>query len=227
LNICLIPARGGSKRIPRKNIRDFHGKPMIAWSIQIAISSNIFDDIIVSTDDNEIARIARLYGAKVPFMRPSHLADDYTNTSDVIAHACEWATENKMAFNNICCLYATSPFLKSSDLVKAYSFFNTGKWKYVFSIGEHSSSPYRSFEKTENGGVKMLFPEYFTTRSQDLTKTFYDAGMFYIATSKTWKEKSTIFDETSFPYLISSKQIQDIDTQEDWERAELLGSLLL
>ncbi len=225
MTICVIPARGGSKRIPRKNIKDFNGKPMIQWSIEAAFASNIFKTILVSTDDTEIAEIARDLGAEVPFVRPKDLSDDFTNTTDVIAHATRWAIDRGKDSSIVCCLYATSPFVLSSDLQEAYRIISSESWQYVFSASEFSSPIFRSFEKTENGGVKMFYPEHFETRSQDLPKAFFDAGMFYMARGDAWLKGLKIFDHHSYPLIIPSWRVQDIDTPEDWERAVILAKV--
>lgn len=226
MTICIIPARGGSKRIPRKNIKDFNGKPMIQWSIEAAVTSKIFKHIIVSTDDNEIADIAKSCGAEVPFMRPKELSDDYTNTTDVISHATKWAMSSGIDFSNVCCLYATSPFVLPSDLKEANKIISSGNWQYVFSASEFSSPIFRSFEQIKNGGVRMFYPENFEKRSQDLPKALFDAGMFYMAKSEAWLKGLKIFDEHSFPLLIPSWRVQDIDTNEDWERAVLMAKIM-
>ncbi len=181
MTICVIPARGESKRIPRKNIKDFNGKPMIQWSIEAADASNIFNNIFVSTDDDEIAEIAKSLGAEVPFIRPKELSDDYTNTTDVIAHATKWAMSESIDASIVCCLYATSPFVLPADLEEAHKIITSENWQYVFSASEFSSPIFRSFEQIENGGVKMFYPQHFETRSQDLPQALYDAGMFYMA----------------------------------------------
>jgi len=219
MTVCVIPARGGSKRIPGKNIKDFNGKPMIQWSIEAARASNVFDNIIVSTDDEEIAEISNSLGAWVPFRRPKELSDDYTNTTDVIAHATKWCLDQELDAKIVCCLYATSPFVLPSDLVEAHRIIDTENWQYVFSASEYSSPIFRSFEQLESGGVKMFYPEKFETRSQDLPKAFYDAGMFYMAKSEAWLQGLRVFDSHSFPLKIPNWRIQDIDTPEDWERA--------
>jgi pseudaminic acid cytidylyltransferase len=224
--ICVIPARGGSKRIPRKNIKDFNGKPMIQWSIEAAKASGIFNHIIVSTDDDEIAEVARSLGARVPFMRPEELSDDYTNTTDVISHATSWAISEGLDAAIVCCLYATSPFVRYSDLVEAYRIIISEDWQYVFSASEYSLSIFRSFEQIESGGVKMFYPEFFETRSQDLPQALYDAGMFYMATSEAWLQGLKIFEGYSFPLKIPSWRVQDIDTPDDWERAEWMVKVI-
>jgi pseudaminic acid cytidylyltransferase len=223
----VIPARGGSKRIPRKNIKDFHGKPMIAWSIEAAQKASIFSKIIVSTDDNEIADIAKKMGAEVPFVRPRGLSDDYATTGDVMSHACKWMTDNGIKPTVVCCLYPTAPFVEASDLIEGLRLMSSGNWKYVFSVGEYSSPVFRSFEQDATCGVKMLFPEYFETRSQDLPNVYHDAGMFYMGSLNTWIRGVKIFDKHSFPLKIPQWRVQDIDTPDDWDRAEILAASIL
>lgn len=227
MTICVIPARGGSKRIPRKNIKDFHGKPMIAWSIEAAQKASIFSKIIVSTDDNEIADIAKKMGAEVPFVRPRGLSDDYATTGDVMSHACKWMTDNGIKPTVVCCLYPTAPFVEASDLIEGLRLMSSGNWKYVFSVGEYSSPVFRSFEQDATCGVKMLFPEYFETRSQDLPNVYHDAGMFYMGSLNTWIRGVKIFDKHSFPLKIPQWRVQDIDTPDDWDRAEILAASIL
>lgn len=227
MSICIIPARGGSKRIPRKNVKEFCGKPMIAWPIEAAQKSNIFSKIMVSTDDEEIASIAKSMGVEVPFMRPQELADDYASTGDVMAHACRWIVDAGMAPEIICCLYPTAPFVQSSDLEQAQAIIATGNWKYVFTVGEHSSSIFRSFTQDPAGGVKMLFPEYFEIRSQDLETVYHDAGMFYMGMLDAWITGAKMFDRHAFPMKIPSWRVQDIDTPEDWDRAEFRAESIL
>ena len=227
MTICVIPARGGSKRIPRKNIKQFCGKPMIQWSIEAAKKANIFDSIIVSTDDDRIREIAESLGALVPFKRPQELSDDQANTTDVIVHAGSWAKNSGLNAEIICCLYATAPFVQTVDLVKAHSFIMSGGWQFVFSAGEYSSPILRSFKQNQNGGVEMFFPEYFKARSQDLPVALFDAGMFYIGTANAWNSRLKIFDKYSFPLKIPSWRVQDIDTPDDWERAERMAQFLL
>jgi len=223
----VIPARGGSKRIPRKNVKEFYGKPMIQWAIEAAKESNIFDNIIVSTDDDEITQIAKSLDVMVPFKRPSELSDDYTNPTDVIAHACNWAKQAGLKTEIVCCLYATAPFVRTTDLVEAYRVLSTEDWQYVFSVCEYSTPFFRGFEQLKSGGVKMFFPQHYETRSQDLPEALYDAGMFYMARSNAWLNGLKIFDEHSFPLKIPSWRVQDIDTPADWEQAERLAKVLL
>lgn len=220
---CIIPARGGSKRIPKKNIKNFAGKPMIAWSIEAAKASGIFSKIIVSTDDDEIANISKQLGAEVPFIRPQKLSDDYATTTQVMSHACSWLQEKKIPSNEIFCIYATAPFISAHDLYKAYKIIKSSEWDYVFSVGEYSSSVYRSFKQNDSGGVEMIFPHLYQSRSQDLDIVYHDAGMFYVGKIHTWLSEKNMFSSNSFPLKIPSWRVQDIDTIDDWERAEKIA----
>lgn len=227
MTICVIPARGGSKRIPKKNIKSFSGKPMIQWSIEAAQESNIFDQIIVSTDDETIAGISKDLGALVPFKRSKELSDDFTITADVIADASRWAREAGLDAEIVCCLYATAPFIRAADLIEAYRIISARGWQYVFSVAEYSSPIFRSFQQTDTQGIKMFFPEHFETRSQDLPQALYDAGMFYMGRYDAWVKGLRFFDDHSFPLKIPSWRVQDIDTTEDWVRAEQMAKHIL
>ena len=222
MNVAVIPARGGSKRIPRKNIKEFSGKPMIAYSIEVASSSGIFEDIIVSTDSQEIAEISKECGASVPFIRPDELSDDFATTGDVMAHATQWLEENENELNSVCCVYATAPFIQKDDLLNAYEIFNTNKWSYVFSATTFSFPIQRAIKKLDNGGIEMFQPENFYTRSQDLEEGYHDAGQFYFGKSKAWINKEKIFHNNSEIFVLPRWRVQDIDTNEDWENAEKL-----
>lgn len=226
MNICVIPARGASKRIPRKNIKSFNGKPMIAWSIELAQKTKLFDKIIVSTDDDEIASVAKEFGAIVPFVRPAELSDDYSTTTAVMAHAVRWFSEAGFLIDTACCLYATAPFVTISDLTNSFDIMKSGRWSYVFSAGKFSAPIYRSFKVLPEGGVGMLYPEYFDTRSQDHPDIFHDAGMFYWGSTKAWLIGERVFDSHSYPVEIPSARVHDIDTQDDWKRAELMYQVL-
>ncbi len=227
IKIAVIPARGGSKRIPRKNIKPFFGKPMIAWSIEAAKATRIFDHIIVSTDDDEIAEIGRQYGAEVPFTRPSELSDDYTGTTEVIAHATQWFINKGLSVNAVCCIYATAPFVQASDIKKALKEFESDNWLYAFSATDFAAPIFRSFEIDSNGGTKMFFPEHFETRSQDLPDAMHDAGQFYWGKANAWIKGKRIFDSHSKPVLIPRWRVQDIDTEADWERAQHLAESII
>jgi N-acylneuraminate cytidylyltransferase len=226
LKIAVIPARGGSKRIPRKNIKDFYGKPMIAWSIEAAQNSGLFDHIIVSTDDDEIADIAKQFGASVPFMRPIDLSDDYTGTIEVIAHATQWALDQNWVIDAVCCIYATAPFIQADDIQGAYEALKSGTWSYSFTVTDFPAPIFRSFKMNEQGGLEMFYPEHFETRSQDLPEALHDAGQFYWGKPEAWIKGKRIFDEHSKPFLIPRWRVQDIDTPEDWKRAVLLAHTL-
>ena len=222
MNICIIPARGGSKRIPRKNIRLFCGKPMISWSIAAAIESRCFDHVAVSTEDEEVAEIARLWGAEVPFKRPLELADDHSPTNVVIAHAIEWFVSQGQAPENVCCLYATAPFATGSDLRRGLSVLETSECDYAFSVTSYPFPIQRAVRITKSCRVEMFNSEYSNTRSQDLEEAYHDAGQFYWGKSKAWQDKCQIFGRASVPVLIPRYRVQDIDTHEDWIRAEWL-----
>ena len=227
MNVAIIPARGGSKRIPRKNIRDFCGKPMIAWSIAAARDSGLFEHIIVSTDDREIAEVARTHGAEAPFLRPDRLADDHAGTTEVIAHATAWLLEQQMAVEAVCCLYATAPFVRAEDMKQGLEVLTTGAWAYTFTATEFASPVFRSFRlASQGGGVEMLFPEHFTSRSQDLPVALHDAGQFYWGRPDAWLAQKQLFDRHSCPIIIPRWRVQDIDTEDDWRRAELLWNVI-
>jgi len=222
MNICVIPARGGSKRIPRKNIKEFNGKPIIAYSIEAALKSNCFDQVIVSTDDDEIAEVAKKYGAQVPFLRPDELSDDYTGTIPVIKHAIEWMDDNKNSVENVCCLYATAPFIQPQTISQAYQQLNNLKADYCFSVTSFVFPIQRAIKIVEKNKVSMFYPEHFNTRSQDLEEAYHDAGQFYWGKAQAFKDELPIFTEVATPYILPRYLVQDIDTPEDWIRAEAM-----
>jgi pseudaminic acid cytidylyltransferase len=225
IRIAVIPARGGSKRIPRKNVKEFCGKPMIAWPIEAARASGIFDRVIVSTDDPEIAAVAASLGAEVPFMRPAELADDHAGTTEVVAHATAWAVNQQSNIAEVCCIYATAPFVEPDDLRRGLSVLKSGAWHYAFSATEFPAPIFRAFRLLTAGGVQMFFPEHLSTRSQDLPVALYDAGQFYWGTTQAWLQKAAVFSEHSAAVLIPRSRSQDIDTPADWEFAEALFRL--
>lgn len=224
MQLAVIPARGGSKRIPRKNIKMFHGQPMIAWSIQAAIDSGCFDEVWVSTDDEEIAAIAQAYGAKVPFLRPVHLSDDFATTADVMSHAVEeFGKINHTLPDYICCLYATAPFVTKADLVQGLEKIkNNSNLNYVFSATTYPFPIQRAIKLNADDAVEMFSPQYFNSRSQDLEEAWHDAGQFYWGTAEAWLNKAMIFASQSSVVELPRFRVQDIDTQEDWDRAEWL-----
>jgi N-acylneuraminate cytidylyltransferase len=221
----VIPARGGSKRIPRKNVKNFCGKPMIGWPIAAALASGIFERVIVSTDDPEIAAIALSLGAEVPFMRPAELANDDAGTTEVVAHATQWALNQQLQVSEVCCIYATAAFVEPEDLRRGLSALESGAWCYAFSATEFPAPIFRAFRALSAGGVRMFFPEHMSTRSQDLPPALHDAGQFYWGTKQAWLDMSPIFSEHSLAVLIPRTRSQDIDTPEDWEFAEALFRL--
>ncbi|MBC7617631.1 MAG: pseudaminic acid cytidylyltransferase [Candidatus Saccharibacteria bacterium] len=220
MRLAVIPARGGSKRIPRKNIKPFFGKPVIAWSIEAALQSGCFDEAIVSTDDAEIADIARQWGAKVPFMRPVALADDYTGTIPVVRHAIEWFQQEGSPPTEVCCIYATAPFVRSEDLRRGLDLLLTDDCSYAFSVTSYPFPIQRAIRITDQGRVEMLHPEQFDTRSQDLEEACHDAGQFYWGRAQAWIEERVVFTPDSVPVPLPRHRVQDIDTPEDWLRAE-------
>ncbi|TMP05567.1 pseudaminic acid cytidylyltransferase [Pseudoalteromonas sp. S3178] len=222
MNIAIIPARGGSKRIPRKNIKEFHGKPMIAYSIGAALNSGCFDKVIVSTDDKEIAEVAIQYGAEVPFMRPANIADDYATTLDVIKHAVEFTDSQNWDVKNVCCIYATAPFLTPEFIQKGLSELTSVDIDYAFSATSFPFPIQRALKLNHEQCVEMFQPEYLNTRSQDLEEAYHDAGQFYWGTVEAFLEKKAIFGSNSKAILLPRKRVQDIDTPEDWDLAEAL-----
>lgn len=222
MKLAIIPARGGSKRIPRKNIKPFCGKPMIAWSIEAALQSGCFDRIIVSTDDAEIAAVARQHGAEVPFMRPAELSDDHTGTIPVIRHAIEWCNQQGQRVELACCLYATAPFVRAEDLLRGLATLQDNDCEYAFSVTSYAFPIQRAVRINADGRVEMFNPEHFNTRSQDLEEAFHDAGQFYWGRSDAWLEGKQIFTPDSLAVMLPRHRVQDIDTPEDWERAEWL-----
>jgi pseudaminic acid cytidylyltransferase len=226
VNVAIIPARGGSKRIPRKNIREFCGKPMIAWSIEAALASNCFDQVVVSTDDEEIAEVARRYGAEVPFLRPPHLADDYAGTIPVIRHAVEALHEQGRSFDLVCCIYATAPLISVDDLRNGLQRLVDTSADYVFPVSSFPSPIQRAYRITEEGVLQMFHPENFSVRSQDLEPAFHDAGQFYWGKSTTWRQGLPIQTGNARPIILPRHRVQDLDTPEDWQRAELLFRLI-
>jgi pseudaminic acid cytidylyltransferase len=218
-SLCVIPARGGSKRIPGKNIRDFCGKPIIAWSIEAARKAACFERIIVSTDDEDVAQVATEWGADVPFVRPSELADDITGTSPVVAHAVETLEQNDGPYDAACCIYATAPFIRLQDIATGLQRIESG-WAFAFPVTDFSAPIFRSFRVLPDGGVEMNFPDHFSIRSQDFETAYHDAGQFYWGTTTAWKTEKVLFGPHSAAIPIPRRYVQDIDTEEDWIIAE-------
>lgn len=222
MNVCVIPARGGSKRIPRKNIKDFCGKPMIAWSIETALNSECFEEVIVSTDDAEIADIALSYGAKVPFIRPSHLSDDYSTTTDVVKHAIQEIIKYHTQVEYICCLYATAPFVKSEFLEKAIQSLQESQSDFALAVTTFDFPIQRALFLDENNCLRANDPKLFMQRSQDLIPYYHDAGQFLCGNKNAWLESSPFLLKKIVPIHIPSYLVQDIDTIDDWKKAEFM-----
>ncbi|HHC7308830.1 TPA: pseudaminic acid cytidylyltransferase [Vibrio campbellii] len=226
MKVAIIPARGGSKRIPRKNIKAFHGKPMIAYSIEAAIASGCFDKVIVSTDDVEIAAVAEAHGAHVPFLRPADISDDYATTMDVMAHAIHWCQDEGWDIDAVCCLYATAPFVLPKDLQQGYALLQGEGVQFAFSATSFPFPIQRAIKLDSEGSVSMFSPENEQVRSQDLEEAYHDAGQFYWGKTRAFLEKYSIFSPHSKAVLLPRNRVQDIDTPEDWELAESLFSVL-
>jgi len=225
-NLCIIPARGGSKRIPRKNIKEFCGKPMIAWSIEAARASKCFDRIIVSTDDDEVADVAKNYGAEVPFTRPSALSDDHATTTAVIAHAIGWQIEHFQAPSYVCCIYATAPFVQADDIKRGLETLKNADAEYAFSVTSYAFPIQRAIRITPEQRVEMFQPEHLETRSQDLEEAWHDAGQFYWGIASAWLESKPVFSKYAIPIPLPRYMVQDIDAPEDWIYAELMMRIL-
>lgn len=223
MSICVIPARGGSKRIPRKNIRDFCGRPMIAWPIRAAIDSGCFERIIVSTDDDEIATLAESLGAEAPFRRDGELADDHTPTVPVIADAIKrLSIEGQIP---VCCLYATAPFVGPSDLVAGLDCLLESGAPYVLSVTTYAFPIQRALRRSAAGTIEMFDPAHSHTRSQDLEEAWHDAGQFYWGLARTWRSGRGVFERSAYGVALPRHRVQDIDTEEDWIRAEQIMRL--
>lgn len=222
MKIAIIPARGGSKRIPRKNIKLFHGKPMIAYSIEAALASGCFDKIIVSTDDQEIADIARQYGAEVPFIRPDDIADDHASTMDVMEHAIDWCEVNGLYAEFVCCIYATAPFITTKSLQNGLTVMETNKFSYAFTATTFPFPIQRAIRRT----AEMFDEHNLTIRSQDLEEAFHDAGQFYWGTPEAFARRKSVFSVDSYLILLPRIMVQDIDSEEDWATAEVMYQVM-
>ncbi len=226
VRIAVIPARGGSKRIPRKNIKPFRGRPILAWSIETARRSELFDRVLVSTDDPEIVDVARAHGAEVPFVRPADLSDDHTGTIEVIAHATRWALDEGWPVAVVCCLYPTAPFVEEGDLVRGLEALESGHWSYAVPLTDFPAPIFRAFREHPDGGLEMFFPEHFETRSQDLPVALHDAGQFYWGRTEAWLRGDRFFERHTHPVVLPRWRVHDIDTPDDWVRAELFHEVL-
>ena len=224
-NLAIIPARGGSKRIPRKNIRDFLGKPIIAYSIETALESGLFEEVMVSTDDKEIAEVAKKYGAKVPFMRSEENADDYATTVDVLVEVLQTFQQQGKDFESGCCIYPTAPLLKPSSLISGYEKLINESFSTVFPVVEFPYPIQRSLKLIGNDKVEMNWPEHIGSRSQDLPMAYHDAGQFYWFNMEELIKEKKLFGENCAAIVLTSSSVQDIDTEEDWKLAEMKAKL--
>lgn len=222
MRVAIIPARGGSKRIPKKNIKLFCGKPMIAWSIEAALNSKCFDKVVVSTDSKEIAEVAKTYGAEVPFIRPDNLADDFTGTIPVTKHAIEWLESQGEIFSEVMCIYPTAPFVQTKIILDAYEQWQTSQANYCFTATNYAAPIQRAFKLTQDKRAEMFSPDLFNERSQDLKEAYHDAGQFYWGKAEAFKRLEPVISKDSSPYLLPRYLVQDIDTPDDWILAELM-----
>lgn len=222
MKLAVIPARGGSKRIPKKNIRSFGDQPMLAYSITAASQSGLFDKIIVSTDDEEIADVAKKYGADVPFMRPETLADDFTGTNAVVKHAIEWHQQHQENPEFVCCIYATAPFLQEKYLRRGYEQLLASNKAFAFSVTHYPFPVQRALRVNEDESVAALYPENRNTRSQDLEEIYHDAGQFYWGRAEAFLKDEVMFSSAALAVKLPPYLVQDIDTEDDWKRAELM-----
>ena len=225
MNVAIIPARGGSKRIPRKNIKMFADKPMIAHAIIAAKASGLFEHVIVSTEDDEIAEIARLWGAETPFKRPINLADDLAPTVPVIAHAVRACLDLGWSVDYACCIYPCSPFISPGDLISTFSEVRVHLADFIYPVTEFAHPMQRAMRRLPTGGMEFLIPESELTRTQDLENTYHDAGQFYWGKANAWLEQKKMHT-AGLGYPIPNWRVVDIDTADDWKRAELLFRIM-
>ena len=223
MNIAIIPARGGSKRIPRKNVRPFYGRPMIAWPIAAAAASGLFDHILVSTEDAEIADVAKQAGAEIPFMRPAELADDHSETTEVVVHALSWAIEAGWPVEAACCIYATAAFVSAEELVEARHQLSA-ECDFAFAAVRYGHPPQRGFLRAADGSPELLQPQHQTTRTQDLPPIYHDSGQFYWGTCDAWMERRPFFGQRTRFVELPAWRAHDIDREDDWTIAERLFS---
>ena len=219
-NLAIIPARGGSKRIPRKNIKEFLGKPIISYSIEAALNSCLFDEVMVSTEDEEIAGIAKDMGAEVPFYRSSDTSSDYATTAEVILEVIEEYRKRGSEFDNICCIYPTAPFVTIEKLVLSMDLLLKEKTESVFPVVKYSYPPQRALIINDNK-MRMRYPENFILRSQDLEYWYHDCGQFYCIKTNSFIQTKSFLTENTIPIVVSELETQDIDSEEDWILAEM------
>jgi len=224
--VAIIPARGGSKRIPGKNIKLFRGRPIISYSLEAAQKAGAFDRILVSTDSEDIATIAREYGAETPFVRPAELADDYTATAPVLLHALQWLTHNGGMVEAFCCIYPAAPFIRAEDIRSGLEKLTTAKAGAVIPVTTFPAPIFRAFTVNEGGWLQMLWPEHELTRSNDLPEAYHDAGQFYWCDAEKFLQEKKIYMDNAMPLILPRYRVQDLDTLEDWSTAELMYEIL-
>jgi len=226
-SVCVIPARGGSKRIPHKNVKDFHGKPMIAYSVEAALHSNLFSEVIVSTDDDKIKEVATKWGARVPFHRPANLSDDHTPLAGVLEHALRYLMiEEKKMIESVCCILATAPFIEVDDLKMGAKILRESKASAVVPVTSFPFPIFRALEIDKSNTLGMVWPEHELTRSNDLPETFHDVGQFYWLRVEEFLASKRIYAKDAQALVLPRHRVQDIDTPEDWERAEFIFEAL-
>lgn len=226
MKIAVIPARGGSKRIPRKNIKTFNGKPIISYSITAALETGIFDQVAVSTDDEEIAAIAREAGAVTPYMRPETLADDFTGTNEVVKHAIQWYNNKNEAVEYACCIYATAPLIQARFIKEGFDLLSTTDFDFSFSVTTFDFPIQRAVRVTKGRAIEAISPEQIAQRSQDLEEVYHDAGQFYWGRADAFLNDTALMSAHSTPVFLPRHLVQDIDTEEDWKQAELMATAL-
>jgi pseudaminic acid cytidylyltransferase len=220
--VAVIPARGASKRIPRKNIRPFLGKPIIGYSIEAARASGLFDQVLVSTDDAEIAAIAGTFGGETPFTRPKELSDDHTSTNAVVRHAITWLTEQGKSVSIVCCIYPTAPLIQARHLIEGYEKLVSGDKAFAFAVTTFEFPAQRALRICVDGSLQAAFPEHVSSRSQDLEKLYHDAGQFYWGRAAAFLNCLPDLGPHTEPLILPRHLVQDIDTPEDWQHTELM-----
>lgn len=226
MNVAIIPARGGSKRIPGKNVKEFAGKPIIAYAVDAAKQTGIFDRIMVTTDSQKIADVAEQHGAEVPFLRPADLSDDHTPTAPVIAHAVDWLRKNGEDVDYACCIYATAAFVRPIYIKQGYDIITENRVSSVFSVTTFAFPIFRSLKRTESGHLAMFWPEHELTRSNDLPEAYHDAAQFYWVEVDRFMKAPRLYTDDAMPVILPRYLVQDIDTPEDWETAEYMFKVL-
>ena len=225
MNLAIIPARGGSKRIPGKNIKQFLGKPIIAYSIEAALKSAVFDEVMVSTDDEKIAEIAKKHGASLPFLRSAEMSTDTATTVSVLIEVLDGYQKLGKEFSNVCCLYPCAPFITPKRLTEGMELLTKSSVDSVFPVAKYSYPPQRGL-LIRDGKVQMLHPEKYNVRSQDLEPLYHDAGQFYCVKVSACREEKTLFCKNTFPIILTTQEVQDIDHESDWVEAEIKYQIL-